>query len=236
MQQVFTVGEVPELTAGQQIIYVDFDGELTSYNSEILTVDSVEVSKSGLSTERIESIISSLNSRYADTNVKFVAEKPYGKEYSTVFVGMTDAFSQYGDFAGLSETVDIGNQNKTDNAFVLLDSSYSDEEIISIISHENDHLTGSLSHAGNGISKYAAEYYYNQTYTGNLTSRLRLFKNEYSYVKRDNGDNTAYYYYSNAQNIRVIEGGNLRVESGAVVNLAEIYADGVIVTSNGSLI
>ena len=44
---------VPQIAVDQQIIYLDFDGELTSYNGEILTIDNVEVQHSELSEERI---------------------------------------------------------------------------------------------------------------------------------------------------------------------------------------
>ena len=44
-----------------QYVYLDFDGELTSYNGEILTVDNVEVQNSSLTEERIADITAELN-------------------------------------------------------------------------------------------------------------------------------------------------------------------------------
>ena len=41
---------VPQIAV--QYVYLDFDGELTSYNGEILTVDEVEVKDSSLTEER----------------------------------------------------------------------------------------------------------------------------------------------------------------------------------------
>ncbi|MBR7121804.1 MAG: hypothetical protein IKC94_06140, partial [Lentisphaeria bacterium] len=145
---------VPQ-TAVQQIVYLDFDGELTSYNGEILTVENVEVQNSGVTAERIADIVAELNARYADKNILFVTEKPTVADYSTIFIGKTDAFSSYGDFAGLAETIDKDNQISTDKAFVMLDFSASNEAIISTISHETDHLTGTLDHGGNGLAAYA---------------------------------------------------------------------------------
>ena len=55
----------------------------------------------------------------------------------------------------LSETVDIGNENRSDSAFVLLDSSSGVDAIISTIDHEVGHLTGALDHGGAGIAAYA---------------------------------------------------------------------------------
>ena len=107
---------VPQIAAVQQIIYLDIDGASTSYNGEILTVENVEVQDSGLSAERIEAIAAALNSRYADKNILFVTEKPENVEYSTIYIGKTGAFSEYGNFTGLAETLDESNRNKTDQA------------------------------------------------------------------------------------------------------------------------
>ena len=50
---------IPQIAV--QTIYLDFDGELTRYNGEILTVDNVEVRHSNLTAERIAAIVSGLN-------------------------------------------------------------------------------------------------------------------------------------------------------------------------------
>ena len=46
---------VPQIAV--QYVYLDFDGELTGYNGEILTVENVEVIDSKLSAERIAAIV-----------------------------------------------------------------------------------------------------------------------------------------------------------------------------------
>ena len=145
---------VPQIAV--QYVYLDFDGELTSYNGEILTVDNVEVQDSSLPQERIANILAELNAQYSTKNVIFVTERPTAAEYSTIYIGKTSAFDKYGSFAGLAETIDKGNQIKNDNAFVMLDSSASNEQIISTISHETDHLLGTLDHGGSGLAAYAA--------------------------------------------------------------------------------
>ncbi|MBO7329918.1 MAG: hypothetical protein J6W00_14240, partial [Lentisphaeria bacterium] len=144
---------VPQIAV--QYVYLDFDGELTSYNGEILTVDNVEVKDSSLTEERIAYIVAELNAKYASQNVIFVTEKPENTAYSTVFIGKTDAFNAYGSFKGVAETIDKGNLNRSDNAFVMLDASAADTEIISTISHETDHLLGILDHGGSGLYAYA---------------------------------------------------------------------------------
>ena len=146
---------IPQIAV--QYVYLDFDGELTSYNGEILSVDNVEVKDSSLTEERIKNILAELNAKYAAQNVIFVTERPKNAEYSTIYIGKTSAFDQYGNFAGLAETIDEGNAIKNDNAFVMLDSASSDEQIISTIAHETGHLLGTLDHGGEGLAAYAAE-------------------------------------------------------------------------------
>ena len=147
---------VPQIAETVQYVYLDFDGESTSYNGEILTIEDIEVTNSELTEKRIETIVSSLNAQYAEKNVVFVTEKPCTAEYSTIYIGKTEAFSTYGNFAGVAETIDTDNQNKSDKAFVMLDATASDTEIISTITHETDHLLGTLNHGGEGLAAYAA--------------------------------------------------------------------------------
>ena len=146
--------DVPQVAV--QYIYLDFDGELTSYNGEILSLDTVEVQNSSLTEERIKNILAELNARYADQKVVFVTQRPETTGYSTIFIGKTSAFDRYGNFTGVAETIDENNLNKTDNAFVMLDSTATDPEIIATIAHETDHLLGTLNHGGEGLQAYAA--------------------------------------------------------------------------------
>ena len=145
---------------GIQYIYLDFDGESAAYhNTELdLHLDRVEVENSRLTAERITAITAALNDRFADSGVLFVTERPTDRKYSTVYVGRTSAFDSYGAFAGLSETVDLGNENRSDNAFVMLDASSDDADIVDTIAHEAGHLVGSLDHGGEGVEKFARAY------------------------------------------------------------------------------
>ena len=79
----------------QQIVYLDFDGELTRYDGEILTIDNVEVQHALLTTERIENILSILDEKYASQNVKFVTERPVSGEYSTIYIGKRNIHTGY---------------------------------------------------------------------------------------------------------------------------------------------
>ena len=145
---------VPQI-AVQQVIYLDFDGDSTSYDGEILSIDGVEVAPSQLTAERIAGITAKLNERYASQGISFVTERPLSGEYSTIFVGKTAAFDQYGSFAGLAETIDKGNVNHSDKAFVILDAHDGDSQIIATIAHEAAHLLGTLNHGGEGLNAYA---------------------------------------------------------------------------------
>ena len=224
-QQMITNGGVQYVSQiAVQYVYLDFDGELTSYNGEILTVDNVEVQDSSLTEERIANIVAELNAKYADKNVIFVTERPQNAEYSTIFIGKTDAFEPYGNFAGLAETIDKGNQNSTDKAFVLLDSTSTSEEIISTISHETNHLIGTLEHSGEGLAKYA------DTITiidGKVHSNITLYSGDWLHVYDGTVSNTiinsggfmaiGYHpsYKNTVNNVTVNAGGSLFVYSGA---------------------
>ena len=156
-----------------QIIYLDFDGELTRYNGEILTVDPISVEDSGLTADRIADIAAALNEQFAGRNVSFVTQRPEGTEFSTIYVGKTSAFDSYGHFTGLAETLDSGNRNHSDNAFVNLDFRSGNEAIVEVIAHEAEHLLGTLDHGGEGLAAYADNYYY--VYNGEVSSGIPLY-------------------------------------------------------------
>ena len=163
---------VPQIAV--QYIYLDFDGELTSYNGEILSLENVEVQNSSLTEERIQNILAELNARYAGQNIVFVTQRPTVAGYSTIFIGKTAAFDRYGNFAGLAETIDENNINKTDNAFVMLDSTATDPKIIATIAHETDHLLGTLNHGGEGLQAYAWDIRYDVS-SGITSSGITLY-------------------------------------------------------------
>jgi len=66
-QTVGGVQYVPQIAV--QYVYLDFDGELTDYNGEILTIEGVEVSDPQLTQARIADILAELNKKYASQNV-----------------------------------------------------------------------------------------------------------------------------------------------------------------------
>ena len=209
---------IPQIAV--QYVYLDFDGELTRYNGEILTVDEVDVQHSNLTAERIAGIVSELNALFADKNVIFVTEKPIIAEYSTIYIGKTEAFSPYGSFAGLAETIDEGNKIKSDNAFVMLDSTATDVEIISIISHETSHLLGTLDHGGDGLAAYADVY----VVKSGVTSTGIVLYHDSMYISSGGvADNTS------------INNGSMYISSGGTANKTTVnYGGGMSVGAGGS--
>ena len=138
---------VPRI-ATSQLICLNFDGGLTSYNGELFSIEQVEVGNAGLSEHQIAQIVAKLNAEFEGQNVVFTADMPASGEYSTVFIGKTSAFEPFGTFAGIAETIDSGNKNKNDKAFVILKGGETTDEIANIISHETGHLLGTFDHGG----------------------------------------------------------------------------------------
>ena len=228
---------VPQIAV--QYVYLDFDGELTSYNGKILTVENVEVQNSSLTEERIADITAELNALYADQNVIFVTEKPEFAGYSTIFIGKTSAFDQYGNFAGLSETIDKGNKISTDNAFVMLDSTADNAQIISTISHETNHLLGTLDHGGEGLTAYAydARYY---VASGVTSSGVTLYCDSMYISKGGTANGTTvsswgsmYISSGGVANDTTVDWGDMHVYSGGVANSTTVNSGGRMYISSG---
>ena len=218
MQNVNNGGlmSVPQIAA--QTVYLDFDGEITSYNGELLTVENVIVEDSKLTQMQITEIVNALNTQYFDRNVVFTADKPADGEYSTVYVGKTSSFDAYGNFVGLAETNDIGNQNKADNAFVMLDNTASTTSIISTISHEVEHLLGTGTHGGDGLSAYAYEKYV-------------LAGESSSYVSVGYGDRL--WVYGSVDYTSIISGGEMSVSSGGTADHTNLNVAGLMYVVGG---
>ena len=145
-----------ELTATPQVVYLDFDGAQTSYYNRDLdiAIDDIKVEDSGFDAMTIASIVSSLNEQF-ENDVVFTMELPEEELYSTIYIGVTSAFDEFGDFLGLAETVDSGNLIRDDNAFVLLNSTATTELVTSVIAHETEHIVSGMNHGGEGLERFA---------------------------------------------------------------------------------
>ena len=157
----------------EQLIYLEFNGgDNLSYRGELLSLDGISVESSGLSAGRIDRLVKRLNSAFSARGIRFVTNRPELDAYSTIHVGKTDAFTPFGNFTGLSETVDTGNRNRNDNAFVLFDGTSSDDELFDAIGHETGHLVGDAHAETNGtLFDYALDNseYDNQTVLSGAT-------------------------------------------------------------------
>ena len=193
----------------KQIVYLDFDEELTSYNGEILVVENVVVQDSSLTNERIADITATLNRKYNAQNIVFVTERPQTGKYSTVYIGKTSAFDPYGNFTGLAETIDHGNKISNDNAFVMLDSTANNETIIAAIAHETDHLLGTLDHGGEGLAAYA---YVINIGAGVTSTGLTIYDGRYMYISSG----------GTANNTTVKSYGSMFIYSGGTANSTTI--------------
>ena len=211
---------VPQIAV--QYIYLDFDGGLTRYNGEILSLEHVDVRDSLLTADRIADIVAELNTKYAASNVVFVTERPANAEYSTIYIGKTDAFNTYGNFTGLAETVDTGNKNTTDNAFVMLDASATNLEILNTISHEADHLLGTLDHGGEGLNAYAA----NITVAAGTTS---------TGIIMTSGDTMHVFSGGVANSTTINSKGSMHISSGGVANSTSVNSGGRLPISSGGV-
>jgi len=153
-----------------QIVYLDFDGEDdVAYNGPV-TIDGINVPTfrapgilSGQEQEIIDQVLQQLVNTFEGSGLVFTTERPaVGTEYSTIYIGGDNhAFSPYGTFQGIAETIDIGNHIQNDNAFVFSDYVPLDE-LAETTAHEIGHLLG-YAHAdddtpGDNISDYVQDY------------------------------------------------------------------------------
>jgi len=167
-----------------QIVYLDFDGETgVTYNGPVI-VEGINIPEfsadvaglAGQESEIISQILSVLEQQFAGTGVLFTTTKPDpGTSYSTVFVGGEDsAFAEYGSFTALSEKVDFGNQNPSDNAFVFSDTLLNGQ--VSIESFA-DALAGRIAHETGHLIGFAHDQ---EDAHGNILSTVAAFADYYS--------------------------------------------------------
>ena len=154
-------------TRTTRIVTLDFNGGSHVYRNPELGMNiPVRIAPSGISADRARMLAETLNRDCADSHVRFEvgassAEKAVAAEIeaekasetvSAVRIGCTSDFDQYGAFLGLAEGIGKGD------AFVLLDDSANDAELVNVIRHEAGHILGTLDHGGAGLARYAWQH------------------------------------------------------------------------------
>jgi len=145
-----------------QYVYLDFDGEHATYrNTDLRMSFSVTVQNPDFSDAQKQAILNGLKEKYASSGIVFTTEKPAVASYSTLYFGQSNAFQRYGDFFGVSETFDEMNRRQNDNAYVLLDKTYSTDQVLSVSSQMLDHILGNSYMVDGAVSlrNYAANSY-----------------------------------------------------------------------------
>ena len=165
-------------------ISLDFDGGQHIYRNDDIPGANLPalVAPSGISSGRRERLAHRLNRECADKGVCFTAG--CANAASTIHIGRTNAFDAFGRFLGLAEGIGHGD------AFVLLDDTASDAELLSVIRHEAGHLLGTLDHGGEGLARYAWEHVYDET----VTYIYSPFVERQSYLQRQTTTTVHYQY------------------------------------------
>ena len=211
---------IAESPTAPQVVYLDFDGAATSYaNAEFgVAIDNVTVEESGISESDIAVIVDALNGMFDD--VVFTSALPADGEFSTIYVGVTSAFDEYGTFLGLAETIDAGNQNRDDNAFVLLDSSAPAELVVSAIAHETEHIVHGMDHGGEGLERFA---------------EINVGPGQNCMSTTLSNDRMNVYIAGMAISTTVNRGGGMNVYSNGLANVTTVNAGGVMEVYSGGI-
>ena len=135
-------------TQANRTVFLDFNGGMQVYRNPELGMNiPVRIAPSGISADRAKMLADALNRKYADSHVRVEVGAGSSENASAVHIGRTDAFDAFGRFLGLAEGIGSGN------AFVLLDDSASDSELVDVIRHEAGHILGTLDHGGAGLAR-----------------------------------------------------------------------------------
>jgi hypothetical protein len=147
-----------------QCVVLDFDGEQGVAYAGPVQLEEVEVSAfrapdslAGKETAIQDGILEQLNGAFSGLGINFTSSDPgQGGEHSTIYIGAeVAALADLGHFYGLAESVDVGNLDRSDIAFVQADALYRQgmdvagftAALTEVIAHETGHLLG-YAHVG----------------------------------------------------------------------------------------
>ena len=140
-----------------QMVFISFGGaEDVDYQGPVQIADldvpafRAPIGLEGRETEIISSVLTSLDQAFADSGIAFTPQQPGDGDYSTIYFGGDGAAFSDGPLYGISETIDTGNLDRTDIAFVFsdnissagLDASQYGALLAGYAGHELGHLLG----------------------------------------------------------------------------------------------
>jgi autotransporter-associated beta strand protein len=156
-RRLLTAG-LSELPTAKQLFYLDLDGaQGVDYDGPVriadIDVPALQLPGHLVGEEQVveEAMLDSLRQALAGQDVQFTTRKPATAAFSTIYVGGNGApFTQFGFYLGLAESVDVGNQNPSDEALVFSDliAPYARtprefaEQLAKVVAHEAGHLLG----------------------------------------------------------------------------------------------
>ena len=162
----FTVGsfhvpprtDVVSMAKDAQVVYLSLDGASDVDYHGPINVEDIDVPPfvarghlAGQEADVLRALNEVLAEDSAGSNLIFTNQQPQAGEFSVVHIGgNADSFSQWGQFYGLAEQIDTGNQDHSDSAFVFTDQIASDgltadaygRLLAGVVLHEVGHLLG----------------------------------------------------------------------------------------------
>ena len=148
--------------SGRQVVFLSLDGAQDVDYFGPVTVEGIHIPAfaapgmfAGQEADVLRTLTWTLSQSPLGANTVFTTARPQDGEFSTVYIGGSGAdFAPWGDYYGLAQDVDVGNQNRSDIAFVFSDNipaldltaTEFGQRLASIVVHETGHLLG-LGHA-----------------------------------------------------------------------------------------
>ena len=215
-----------ESSPKQRALTLDFDGGVKLYRNAELGMDiPVGITPSGIDDARRTRLAAALRREGFD-----VAETG-GR---TIHVGRTDAFDAFGRFAGLAEGIGEGD------AFVFLDDSASDAELLAVIRHEAGHILGTFDHGGAGLARYAYtmtthQYRYSYSSSSVYTYSIHNITAEFVALTPPNGAENLLLAYNESYKEKLISYKAYDPENGhdsTIYYTTNLHHEGYIEASN----
>ncbi len=156
--QVVDGTDLVSMAKDAQVVYLSLDGTSDVDYRGPINVEDIDVPSfvarghlAGQEATVLRALNEALAEDSAGSSLIFTNQQPQAGEFSVVHIGgNADSFSQWGQFYGLAEQIDTGNQDQSDSAFVFTDQIPSDgltadaygRRLAGVVLHEVGHLLG----------------------------------------------------------------------------------------------